>query len=693
MKKLMRNKYLIDFLILFIPLLLIEIVFRVISGYSLGDMSLIRIGLGVAIISTLVTFITSFCNNLVTRIIQAIVVIAASIYASLQLGFFNFIGVYISFQESSQLGAVKDYILDFFRSFKKTYFIPLAVIVLYLTVAIVFRKSLKNLNKVSFKMSTLVTSLLLVVCGFLYYGTLTLKAFDSKFQMISNKNLFLTVSNTTNSVTKFGTTAFSILDLRQKFFPITITDSFVLANINNNYREVDDIKGISDQAWAEINENTTNEEYKNINNYFMYNLGKVRNEYTGIYKGKNVIFILLESVNDVIIQYPELYPNFHKIMSEGWYFENNYSPRNSCATLNNEFSGMTSLYSIANICTGSKYKDNSYFQSVFNLYNKEGYTTFSAHDYTDAYYPRREIHPNMGSQQYYGVQDLGIPYSNEYINWANDDDFMKKVMEIIETKRQDNDKFMAWLTTVSSHQPYLVSSIQGNEYLDLTEGMDIPMDVRRYMSKLKYVDNALGILLDGLEKQGILDDTVLVLYGDHYPYGIPTNNLNEVLDYDTSVDKNAERVPFIIYNSTMEGKVFSQYTTYINILPTISNLFSLDYEADLMMGSDLLDSNYESIVIFADGTWKNENAYYEASTGKVTKYNDVYTEEDIYNITNRVNARLALSEKIIKTDYFRYLESMLETVEDSNISPVVLGVQSNLCEVTLSSEDDGQTYE
>lgn len=687
MKRLMKNKFFIDFLILFIPLFLVEVIFRLVSKYSLLDLSLLRIALGIAFISIIISFITSLLNNLITRIVQFIVIFAASIYATLQMGFYNFIGVYISFQESSQLGAVKDYVMDFMRSFNKTYFLPLLVIPLYLLISIVGRNKLKELKKVSFKTGSLVTSLFLVLLGLGYYGTLTMKAFESKYQVVSNRNLFLTVSNTTNSVTRFGTSVFSLLDLRQKFFPISVTETYILAS-NRNYKELNDIKGISQEAWQEINDQTDNEEYKNINSYFMNNTGKVRNEYTGIFKGKNVIFILLESVNDVIIQYPELYPNFHKLVTEGWYFENNYSPRNSCATLNNEFSGMTSLYSIANVCTGSVYSDNSYYQSVFNLYNKAGYTTFSAHNYTDAYYPRKKIHPNMGSQQYYGVKDLGISYSNEYVNWSNDDDFLEKVVDIIAEKRKDNEQFMAWLTTVSSHQPYRVSSIQGDRYYNLTKGMDLPEDVRRYMSKLKIVDDAIGVLLDGLEEQGILDDTVLVLYGDHYPYGISTTNLNKVLDYDTAEDKNAERVPFIIYNSAMEGKVFSQYTTYVNILPTISNLFSLDYEANLMMGSDLLAENYESIVIFADGTWKNENCFYDSSTGKVKYYNDEYNEEDVFYITNSVNNKLALSEKIIKTNYFKYLETMLDSVEDSNITPVVLGVSSNVCETTLSSSEE-----
>ena len=182
-----------------------------------------------------------------------------------------------------------------------------------------------------------------------------------------------------------------------------------------------------------------------------------------MFKDKNLIVIMMESVNDIFLD-PEYYPNFNKLVSEGWYWENNYSPRNSCATMNNEFSGMTSLYSIYNTCTASKYKNNTYSTSMFNLFNDTNYVTFSAHNYTEAYYPRKRIHTNMGSGEYYGVGKLGIKYSSEYRNWSNDDDFLKQVLNIIDKKTSNGEPFMTWLTTVSSHQPYSVSSVQGDKY-------------------------------------------------------------------------------------------------------------------------------------------------------------------------------------------------------------------------------------
>jgi len=687
MNRLSNSKYLIDFILLYVPLLLIELIFRLVSGYSIIDTSLLRIGIGLFFITGVITYFLNFINVTITRIIQFLLIFVASIYATAQMGFYNFLGMYISIQESSQMGAVTDYIKDFVRSFKPTFFLPLIVMFTFPVLSIIFRKKFKDIKKLSLKSNTLVSGLIIILSVFAYYGTLSLNFFDDKYQTTSNKDLFLTVSNTTNSVTKFGTSAFALLDIRQKLFPVSVQESYVsLSGKNKNAiaSNFSTIEGISDLEWEKIIEATDNQDFQALNEYFTSLARTSENEYTGLFEGKDVIFILMESVNDIIVEYPNYYPNFAKIMKNSYYFKNNYSPRNACATLNNEFSGMTSIYSVSKVCTGKEYINNTYFQSVFNLFNKQDYTTFSAHDYTEHYYPRTIFHKNMGSKDYYGVERLNIEYSDEYINWANDDEFMAEVLKIINSKSVDGKNYMTWLTTVSSHQPYGVSSIQGDKYLDLTKDTEYPDDVRRYMSKLKIVDDALGVLIDGLEKQGKLSDTVIVLYGDHYPYGLSTDHLNEVLPYDTAEDKNAEKVPFLIYNSELEGKVFEQYTTYINILPTVSNLLNLDYDPRLMMGNDLLSNNYESLVVFADGSWKNENAYYDASSNKVNYYNDKYTEEDIHNITLEVSTKLKVSTKVIETNYFAYLERVLSEADaDNKITPVILDEKT--CKNELAS--------
>lgn len=660
MGKLFKNSYFKVYSILLISMFLIEIIFRVISGIPLFSWSLLRIFLGLNIIVSILTFLINRLPNMLKRIIVPILVLAHGIYACLQLGFYNFLGVYISFQTSSQLGAVTDYIKDFIASFDYKYFLTLIPFVIVLALSILGGKKLGD--KVLSKWAFLSSFVLFMISVPIYAYTVMSTRFDDKLQSITNKELFLTASNPSITVKEYGTLGFCFLDVKAMINPVVVEEEYTFTQTHKQDKN-EFSREIDDTAWNILINSEKNKTLNKLNNYFINQNIDDKNEYTGMFEGKNLVVIMMESVNDIIIN-PEYYPNFSKMLNEGWYWENNYSPRNSCATMNNEFSGMTSLYSIYNTCTASKYKNNAYYESIFNLYNDAGYVTFSAHNYTEAYYPRKTIHTNMGSGEYYGVQKLKIPYENEYRNWSSDEDFMEAVLKIIDKKTSNDEPFMTWLTTVSSHQPYSVNSNEGNKYYDLTKGTGYPTDVRRYMSKLKILDNSLGILMEGLKERGELDDTVFVLYGDHYPYGISTTKLNKVLDYDTKEALNAERVPLVIYNSTMEeSKVFTEYTTYINILPTIANLFNLDYDPRLYIGQDLLSKDYQSLVVFADGSWKNEVAYYNASKNKIKYYtSDEYTNEEIKAINDLIDTNINISRDVIKNNYFEYLGKKLDEI-------------------------------
>lgn len=659
MKTKLNNSYFINYIILLLGMFIPEIIFKLINHSNIFDISTLRIFLGINIICSIISFILNFTNTITKRIIIITLLLISSIYTCAQLGFFNFLGVYISFQTSSQLGAVKDYVKDFISSFKIEYFLTLIPLIITITMLIVFNKKLKK-ESISLKNNVIISSLILVISMTLYTTTIIAPVFQNKYQTISTKNLFLTASNPSLTVEQYGTLGFCFLDIKAMIFPVVTEENYTInKNYNNSSNITDNSRIIDDTLWLKVIDEETNKSLNSLNNYFINQKITDKNEYTGLFENKNLIVIMMESVNDIIIN-QEYYPHFYKLVSEGWYWENNYSPRNSCATMNNEFSALTGLYSIYNTCTASRYKTNNYYESMFNLYNRADYVTFSSHNYTDSYYPRKIIHPNMGSSEYFSVEKLGIDYSNEYINWSNDDEFMEEILNIIDSKTENNENFMTWLTTVSSHQPYSVNSIQGNKYFDMTEDTEYPEDVRRYMSKLKILDDGLGILLEGLEERDILDDTVIVLFGDHYPYGIKTSNLNQVLNYDTSEYYNAERVPFVIYNSEQEPKVFSEYTSYINILPTIANLFNLDYDPRLYLGTDLLSNDYESRVVFADGSWKNEDFYYDATKNSLVVFGSKELSLDELKLINDdINTKINVSNDAIKNNYFAYLEKKL----------------------------------
>jgi phosphoglycerol transferase MdoB-like AlkP superfamily enzyme len=286
------------------------------------------------------------------------------------------------------------------------------------------------------------------------------------------------------------------------------------------------------------------------------------------------------------------------------------------------------------------------------------------HDYTEAYYYRSTIHTNIGAMEFYGVQKLGIAYDTAYENWASDEDFMNAAMDI-QLNDLGEEPFMLWLTTVSPHQPYVVSSIEGDKYYDLTEGTDYPTDLRRYMSKLKTLDNALGILLDRLEEAGILDDTVIVLFGDHYPYGLKKDTISKVLTYDLD-DYEIERTPMVIYNTQIEHVEVDKYSSYINLTPTLANMFNLDYDPRLYLGKDVMSDDYVNMVAFADGSWKNDKVYYNASKSTIKYYTlEEVDTETIKNITSIVSNRMQISKEIIRNNYFEYLDEALEELRQN----------------------------
>ena len=654
MKKI--SKYLYNIIILTTSIFLIEIIFKLVNNQNLFNVSIIRILFSTIIISLIISYIELYLKNKTCKKLNLLIIFIISFYSILQVGFNNFLGVYISFNVTSQAGAVTSYIIDFIKSFYWYYYLLLfPFILLIVFYKLQERKIIKinvdnNFNKLE-KSLSLISFLL--VFGFLYHVTISTNIFQNKLQIISNKELFKSASNPSLAIREFGSTMFFVLDIKNLFIH---DDSEIIDNNKPNSNN-----NPSDKKWQELIEKEENLTLNYLNEYFINNTKTGKNSYTGLFEDKNLIVIMMESVNDIFIN-EEMYPNFYKLLSSGYYFKNNYSPRNSCATGNNELSGMIGLYSIYNKCTANTYSNNIYPYSIFNLFNNKGYKTTSMHDYTEKYYQRREIHTNMGSGKYFDVDDLKLTYNTKDEEWASDEDFMKQVVNILKNYKE-KDKFMTWLTTVTSHQPY-GSSTYGDKYLYLFESekySDYNIKLKRYMSKLKVLDDGLGVLLKGLEDQGKLDDTVIILYGDHYPYGLANNILEDALSYSIDEKYENERVPMVIWSNDLEATTYTEYTSYVNLLPTIANLFNLDYDTRYSTGQDLFSSDYQSITVFADGSWKNEIAFYNASNDNITYYtNKEYTIDEIIKINESVNNKIKYSNLAIQHNYFNYLYTNLK---------------------------------
>ena len=517
MKKLFHNRIIKNYLLMFLTLFAVEVIFRAVLKMPLIDWSLLRIFVGINVITMILSIIFSYCGRIGSNILTFLVCLIGSIYATLQAGFYNFLGVFVSVETSSQLGAVTDYITDYFDSFKNSFYyilIPLGVLLLYfLLIERKVKLSIKNenvdfiekfntkelkdkeaLNRKNNRHNTLKNTrinfiiIVMVLCGFYAYS-LDANFMKNELQLRTTKNLFLYPDIPNLAVAQFGSTGFGLIDIETLLFPRTMTpdDEFV-PYVKEEIKEediTDNTRVIDDTSWEEWDSTITNNDYKKLNSYYLSREITPKNDYTGMFEGKNLIVIMMESANTILLD-EKYYPNVAKIAKEGWNFTNAYSPRNSCNTGNNEMSGMVSLYTINRTCTANIYKDNVYPESIFNLFNNKGYKTSSFHNYTEAYYRRRTIHQNMGST-YYGVEDLGIPYTNVYEEWPSDVALMEESIKKINT----NEPFMAWMTTVSSHQPYGVKSELGELNLAMFKDTNYDITLQRYMSKLKVLDDAI----------------------------------------------------------------------------------------------------------------------------------------------------------------------------------------------------------
>ena len=697
--KLMFNKIFKNYFLISVTLFLSEMIFRVILGLSLVDWSVLRILIGVNLIGLIFGLIFSFCGRKLGNLFSFIISLLFVSYSFIQLSLFKYLGSFVSFNLIGQFDAVKDFVNVFFSSINLVnilVFLPLLILLVYyiyvdeklyimeMNHMIDFsdkfhsleRKemndSIKNKKRKRLAFGDKIASV--VIAGILigiYAFTLMSPIMQNNLQYKTNLE-FLNSPDTPNIVvSQFGFTGYSLLDAKDKILPSnTRLNSKYTSGYNIPEQSMHDFtRYIDDTLWKQIINDEANRDYKTLSNYYISKEITDKNDYTGIFEDKNLIVIMAESVNNLVIN-EKYYPNIYKLYSDGWAFDNAYSPRSICAGGNSEYAGLTSVYGMNNKCVND-YKFNKNNYSLFGLFNNNDYSTSSYHNYTDKYYSRGMIHPNLGSGHYYGVQELGIPYSNLYNEWPSDVALMNKVLE----NTKDEDRFMSFITTVSSSMPYDINSELGQKYFDLFSDSGYNMELKRYMSKLKVLDDAIGVLINGLEEQGKLDDTVIIIYSDHYPYGLDKDVINDQFEYDVNLNREIDRTPFIIYNSKITASKYEEYVTYMDLVPTLGNLFGFEYDPRLYSGSDVFSNSYDNRIIFNDGSWQDDKAYYDAMKGKITYYNsgERYSDEELDEITEDVRNNIYMSNLAIKTNYFNYLynkfeEYKVETVHDVTTS-------------------------
>lgn len=297
------------------------------------------------------------------------------------------------------------------------------------------------------------------------------------------------------------------------------------------------------------------------------------NQYTGIAAGKNLILVQLEAINNFLIGLTidgiEITPNLNRLAENGKYFDNFYSSSGIGNTSDAEFSAMTGLYGNGNELTMYTYEGANY-PSLAKLFHSANYDTFSLHGNVGDFYKRNINHiETLGFDVHYDLDS----FTGDLIHsWLNDKSFLTQSVDIMKTH---SSPFFSFPLTVTSHAPYVPSP---QVPCDQDRFHALTNMAKNYIEHVMYVDEAIGLFLDKLQIEGLLENSVLAFYGDHTS-SLFKEDLESVLNTtvtDVFYRREMQKVPFILYNeSILQPEMISKVRSTVDISATFANLFGL----------------------------------------------------------------------------------------------------------------------
>lgn len=400
---------------------------------------------------------------------------------------------------------------------------------------------------------------------------------------------------------------------------------------------------------------TDDDELKSITAYFSGVQPTYTDEYTGMFKDYNVVFVTAESLSTYGIS-KEATPTLYKIYHEGFEFTNFYNPLWYHSTIDGEFANCLSQYPASSKWSFEESADTYQPYALGNILNSQGYKSYGYHDFDATYYDRTSTHPNMGYTTFKAIgAGLDIP-----------DHVMYSDLECIEAVYNDfidDDHFNMYLMSFSGHLPYnydnqYICQKNREEAESLLSGKGYSDEAVAYVAAQMELDKALEYLMDKLKEAGKLDNTLFIVAPDHYPYGLSDGVYNELAGKDIEDDDfELHRNQFGIWSSSMKKPVVTdKLCASIDILPTVLNLLGADFDSRLLAGRNIL-SDSDELVIFADQSFITDKIKYDAATGETTylvpesQVPDGYLDSMIAEVENR----LYISDEVIDTDYFSFV--------------------------------------
>ena len=385
--------------------------------------------------------------------------------------------------------------------------------------------------------------------------------------------------------------------------------------------------------------------------YFKDESGTNKNKYSEYFKDKNLILFMAESFNSIAVR-EDLTPTLYKLVNNGFVFNNFYSPV-VFSTIGGEYQELTGLYPNIELL-GKVWRNgnNSYNWGIGNRFKSLEYKTYAYHDNQYDFQNRNKYLKSIGLDNYIGCGN-GLEKRIDCNVWPESD------VDMIDSTVDDyinDDKFFVYYATVSGHMDYNFGNNIANKNKELVDDLDYSLESKAYLATQIELDRALENLINKLKKSGKLDDTVIALVGDHYPYALSLNSINELSDYERDNLFTINKSNFILWNNKMDKVNVDKVGSQIDVLPTIYNLFGIEYDSRLIIGKDILSDSF-GLSIFNNLSWISDKGQYNSITGKFTGDGN---QEYVSNMNNIVQNRVSMSKYLIKYNYYDLITKKVE---------------------------------
>lgn len=628
-----RKKY----LLILLSLIYIEFIFNLFMYDSYLRSSIINILLFTFINSFIIYILTSVWREKVNRIVTYCIYTFLALWYSLYYVFSNLLESPFSlslFALSDQAAQnSKNVIIGMLENI---YVILLLFVPLILY--IIFKKKIDNKKLVKREIIAPLGFLVLVI------GMYTVNIFVQKREAGNIYNLYFETNNVSLNIERLGVMASTMLDVNRTIFGFDekIMDVSIETNEEDELFDYDYNK-------LDLNLDNGTGNIKKINDYVKSEEGTKQNKYTGMFEGKNLVFVVAESFSEIAVS-PELTPTLYKLIHKGFEFKNFYTS-NNLSTIGGEFQALTGLYADNSILSTWRSGSRYFPYGIGSVFEKQGYNVYGYHN-NNAYFQDRNVYlKSQGIKNFKGC-NTGLEKLINCNVWPQSD------VDMINATYTDfinsEEPFLAYYMTVSGHFYYTFSeNYAARKNKDAVSHLDYNEHVKAYLATQIELDKALELLINKLEDVDKLDDTVIVLLADHYPYYLSLNDINTLSTYerDKMIEVNSNSL--IIYNSKMKGETIEKVGMSIDVLPTVLNLFGIEYDSRIIMGKDILSTSL-GLAIFKDKSWVTDMGTYDASSGKFVgkEVNSDYVK----NINNIVNNRVAISRMIVANDYYRKIK-------------------------------------